>query len=79
MARGLFRPKFKIGDSETMRIAAISKISLAILALSWGQHAAALDVNGYIRALAGANSASGNAACFKLAGAGSKYLSLIHI
>jgi maltoporin len=56
-----------------MRIAPISKISLAVLALSWGHHAAALDVNGYIRALAGANSASGNAACFKLAGAGSKY------
>jgi len=56
-----------------MRITPFSKISLALLALSWGQQAMALDVNGYVRALAGTNSASGNAACFKLAGAESKY------
>jgi maltoporin len=51
----------------------LSQLSLTLLALLWGQSAAALDVGGYIRALGGANSESGDAACFKLAGAGSKY------
>jgi maltoporin len=51
----------------------LSQLSLTLLALLWGQSAAALDVGGYIRALGGANFESGDAACFKLAGAGSKY------
>lgn len=54
-------------------ISQLSQLSLTLLALLWGQSAAALDVGGYIRALGGANSESGDAACFKLAGAGSKY------
>lgn len=37
------------------------------------QNAVALDVNGYIRVLGGTNSKTGGAACFKLAGAGSKF------
>jgi maltoporin len=56
-----------------MRTSSIRTLSLTLLALFWGQPAAALDVGGYIRALGGANSESGDAACFKLAGAGSKY------
>jgi len=56
-----------------MRNTTLSQLTLAAFALLGAQQAAALDVNGYIRALGGANSASGDAACFKLAGAGSKY------
>jgi hypothetical protein len=56
-----------------MRNSSIRTLSLTLLALLWGQPAAAVEVNGYIRALGGANSESGDAACFKLAGAGSKY------
>jgi maltoporin len=75
-AGGLFRPKSLQtcpSETTTMRNSSLSKLSLTLLALLWGQSAAALDVGGYIRALGGANSESGNAACFKLAGAGSKY------
>lgn len=56
-----------------MRHATFGKIPLAMLALFGSHSALALDVNGYLRALGGTNSASGNAACFKLAGAGAKY------
>lgn len=50
-----------------------STLSLTFAVLLCSQPAAALDVGGYIRALGGGNSESGDAACFKLAGAGSKY------
>jgi maltoporin len=56
-----------------MRKPSLSQLSLALFTLFAAQHAAAVDVNGYIRALGGENSASGKAACFKLAGAESKY------
>ena len=56
-----------------MRNTTLHTLTLAAFALLGAQQAAALDVNGYIRALGGANSANGDAACFKLAGAGSKY------
>ena len=56
-----------------MRNTTLYKLTLAAFSLLGAQQATALDVGGYIRALGGANSASGDAACFKLAGAGSKY------
>jgi maltoporin len=56
-----------------MRNIAIHTLTLAAFASLAAQPASALDVNGYIRALAGTNSSSGDAACFKLAGAASKY------
>lgn len=56
-----------------MRNANTVKLTATLAALSFWQQAQALDVNPYIRALEGANSKSGSAACFKLAGAGSKY------
>lgn len=49
------------------------KPAIALAALAVTQQAFALDVNGYLRALGGANSESGSAACFKLAGAEAKY------
>jgi maltoporin len=56
-----------------MRNLTISKLTLAMATLLLAGQAAALDVSPYIRALSGSNSNSGNAACFKLAGAESKY------
>ena len=49
------------------------KLTLVLAALSFWQQAPALESHPYIRALGGVNSESGRAACFKLAGAGSKY------
>lgn len=51
----------------------LAKTAAAVLALAVSQSAPALEANGYLRALGGANSESGGAACFKLAGAESKY------
>ena len=56
-----------------MPTSSIRTLGLTLLALIWCQPATAVEVNGYIRALGGANSESGDAACFKLAGAESKY------
>jgi maltoporin len=71
--KGIFMPESSKPGDTNMRNVTISKISLAIAALLLAGQAAALDVNGYIRALGGSNSKSGNAACFKLAGAEAKY------
>lgn len=51
----------------------LAKAALAALVLVASDTASALEVNGYLRALGGANSQSGGAACFQLAGAQSKY------
>lgn len=56
-----------------MQNATFSKLTLALAALLAGQQAVALEVGGYFRALAGGNSASGDAACFMLPGAQTKY------
>ena len=45
----------------------------AALVLLASDSASAIEVNGYLRALGGGNSQGGGAACFKLAGAESKY------
>lgn len=58
------------------RITALrNKFRFALIAflLIHNPKAVALDVNGYIRALGGINSESSGAACFKLAGASSKF------
>ncbi|MGF1642049.1 MAG: maltoporin [Thiotrichales bacterium] len=56
-----------------MRNSTLSSLTLAVLAIVGGHPVAAVDLSGYIRALDGEHSESGDAACFKLAGAGSKY------
>ena len=56
-----------------MRAALFSKLTLGLFTLLLARHVAAQDIGGYLRALGGRNSASGDAACFKLAGAEAKY------
>ncbi|QBE65892.1 maltoporin [Pseudoduganella lutea] len=51
----------------------IKHIAPALLALASGFPAAALDIDSYLRAHAGVNSAHGGQTCFGLAGAESKY------
>lgn len=56
-----------------MRTALVSRLTLSLLMLFAAREAAALDIAGYLRAMGGWNSEAGKAACFKLAGAESKY------
>jgi len=56
-----------------MRNTRLVNKAVAALALCASHTAPAIEVNGYLRALGGGNSQGGGAACFKLAGAESKY------
>lgn len=56
-----------------MTITRLGKMMAGTIALLASHTVFALDINPYVRALGGFNSESGSAACYKLAGAGSKY------